>query len=70
MGLLCASKDLGKTLESFQNDKIQAEHHKEQETHVILLAIQKGPDANTVAISDAISTPPAGFVEKRTAGRG
>lgn len=48
-------KDLGVTLESFQNDKIRVQYvdqNSSQET--ILLAIQKLPTANTVAISDSI----------------
>ncbi len=48
-------QDLGQTLESFQNDKIRV-NYVDQETMepTILLAIQKEPSANTVAISDAI----------------
>ena len=48
-------QDLGKTLESFQNDKIHVQYvDKEKTESTILLAIQKEPNANTVAISDAI----------------
>src|SRR5262249_10829950 len=48
-------QDLGKTLESFQNDKIRVNFiaHDEKQP-AIILAIQKEPNANTVAISDAI----------------
>ena len=46
-------QDLGKTLESFQNDKIHVEYvDKEKNAPTILLAIQKEPSANAVAISD------------------
>lgn len=48
-------QDLGQTLESFQNDKIHVEYvDKDKSEATILLAIQKEPSANTVAISDAI----------------
>ena len=48
-------QDLGKTIESFQNDKIHVEYvDKDKTESTILLAIQKEPTANTVAISDAI----------------
>lgn len=48
-------QDLGKTLESFQNDKIHVQYvDKEKTEPTILLAIQKEPTANTVAISDSI----------------
>jgi HAE1 family hydrophobic/amphiphilic exporter-1 len=48
-------KDLGKAVASFQNDKIYVQYlddHKAQPT--VLLAIQKEPSANTVAISNAV----------------
>ncbi len=48
-------QDLGQTLESFQNDKIHVEYVDQDKSEpTILLAIQKEPTANTVAISDAI----------------
>ncbi len=48
-------QDLGKTVESFQNDKIHVEYVDKDKTEpTILLAIQKEPAANTVAISDSI----------------
>ncbi len=48
-------QDLGKTYESFQNDKIHVEYvDKDKAESTILLAIQKEPNANTVAISDSI----------------
>lgn len=48
-------QDLGKTVESFQNDKIHVEYvDKDKTESTILLAIQKEPTANTVAISDSI----------------
>jgi len=48
-------QDLGKTVESFQNDKIHVEYVDKNKTEsTILLAIQKEPTANTVAISDSI----------------
>jgi hydrophobic/amphiphilic exporter-1 (mainly G- bacteria), HAE1 family len=48
-------QDLGKTYESFQNDKIHVEYiDKDKSQSTILLAIQKEPNANAVAISDAI----------------
>ncbi len=47
--------DLGKTVEGFQNDKIHVEYvDKDKSESTILLAIQKEPTANTVAISDSI----------------
>ena len=48
-------KDLGKAVESFQNDKIQVLYVAEGRTKpAIVLAIQKNPSANTVAVSDSI----------------
>lgn len=48
-------QDLGKTLESYQNDKIKVVYaDKDKSESTILLAIQKEPTANTVAISDSI----------------
>jgi len=48
-------QDLGKALESFQNDKIHVQYvDKDKSEPTILLAIQKEPTANTVAISDSI----------------
>lgn len=48
-------QDLGKTFESFQNDKIHVEYaDRNKSESTILLAIQKEPTANTVAISDSI----------------
>ncbi len=48
-------QDLGTTLESFQNDKIQVEYvEKDKSQAAIILAIQKEPSANAVAISDSI----------------
>ncbi len=48
-------KDLGKSLESFQNDKINVQYAKNGKTQSsIILAIQKEPNANTVAISDSV----------------
>ncbi|HEV8050988.1 MAG TPA: efflux RND transporter permease subunit, partial [Parachlamydiaceae bacterium] len=48
-------QDLGKTIESFQNDKIHVEFvDKDRTEPMILLAIQKEPSGNTVAISDAV----------------
>jgi hydrophobic/amphiphilic exporter-1 (mainly G- bacteria), HAE1 family len=49
-------QDLGKTQESFQNDKIHVLYVDRDKTEsTILLAIQKEPNANAVAISDSIS---------------
>lgn len=48
-------EDLGKAVDSFQNDKIYVQYLKENTIEpTILLAIQKTPDANTVALSDAV----------------
>ena len=48
-------KDLGKSVESFQNDKINVQYVKEgKKEPAIILAIQKAPSANTVEISQAI----------------
>ncbi len=48
-------KDLGHTVESFQNDKINVQYIKNgQSGPAIILAIQKEPGSNTVAISKAI----------------
>ena len=48
-------QDLGKTYESFQNDKIDVRYvDKEKSESTILLAIQKVPTGNVVEISDAI----------------
>lgn len=48
-------QDLGQAIESFQNDKIHVEYvDKDISEQAILLAIQKEPNANTVAISDSI----------------
>jgi hydrophobic/amphiphilic exporter-1 (mainly G- bacteria), HAE1 family len=48
-------KDVGKTVESFQNDKINVQYLKEGTVQpAIILAIQKQSNANAVAISDAI----------------
>lgn len=48
-------KDLGKAVESFQNDKITVRYLKDGNSQpAIVLAIQKEPSANTVAISDSI----------------
>lgn len=48
-------QDLGKAVESFQNDKIHVEYvDKDKSESAILLAIQKEPNANTVAISDSV----------------
>lgn len=48
-------QDLGKTVESFQNDKIDVKLvDKDLSAPTILLAIQKEPSGNAVAISDAI----------------
>ncbi len=48
-------RDLGHTVESFQNDKIRVQYVKNDKTKpAIILAIQKQPSANTVAISDSI----------------
>jgi HAE1 family hydrophobic/amphiphilic exporter-1 len=50
-------QDLGIALESFQNDKIHVEYvNKNQSGPAILLAIQKEPSANTIAISNSIHT--------------
>jgi hydrophobic/amphiphilic exporter-1 (mainly G- bacteria), HAE1 family len=48
-------QDLGKTLDSFNNDKIHVEYVGKDKTEpTILLAIQKEPSGNAVAISDSI----------------
>lgn len=48
-------QDLGKTFDSFQNDKIHVQYvDKDKSEPAILLAIQKEPNGNTVAISDSI----------------
>lgn len=48
-------KDLGRTLESFQNDKINVRYVNSEGTQqAILIAVQKEPGANTVLISDSI----------------
>lgn len=48
-------QDLGTSVESFQNDKINVQFvDKNGSEPTILLAIQKEPNGNTVAISDAI----------------
>jgi hydrophobic/amphiphilic exporter-1 (mainly G- bacteria), HAE1 family len=48
-------QDLGSSVESFQNDKIHVRYFdNESQQDTILLAIQKEPNANAVAISDAI----------------
>lgn len=48
-------KDLGKVVESFQNNKINVKFVDEEGAEpTILIAIQKEPTANTVAISDSI----------------
>lgn len=48
-------KDFGHTIESFQNNKINVQYADKNEVRsTILLAIQKDPTANTVAISDSI----------------
>ncbi len=48
-------KDIGKTLEGFQNDKIKVQYLKNGKVEsAIILAIQKQPNANTIAISDSI----------------
>lgn len=48
-------KDLGKSIESFQNDKINVQYAQNgKSTPAIILAIQKEPGANTVNISDNI----------------
>jgi hydrophobic/amphiphilic exporter-1 (mainly G- bacteria), HAE1 family len=48
-------KDLGKVVESFQNNKIDVKFiDKKGAQSTILLAVQKEPTANTVAISDDI----------------
>lgn len=48
-------QDVGEAFESFQNDKIHVEYVDQDKSHeTILLAIQKEPNANTVAISDSI----------------
>ncbi|MEI8124124.1 MAG: efflux RND transporter permease subunit [Parachlamydiaceae bacterium] len=48
-------KDLGQAVESFQNDKINVQYvDADGARPTILLAIQKEPNANTVAISDQI----------------
>lgn len=48
-------QDLGKTLESFQNDKINVQYVDQNGSQpTILLAVQKEPTANTVLISDSI----------------
>jgi len=48
-------QDLGKTFESFQNDKIHVEYvDKDKTESTILLAIQKEPSGNAVKISDEI----------------
>lgn len=48
-------QDLGESIENFQNDKISVTYvsHDESEP-AIVLAIQKEPSANTVAISNAV----------------
>lgn len=48
-------QDLGKTVDSFQNDKIRVNYVDREKTEpTILLAIQKEPSGNTVAISNSI----------------
>lgn len=48
-------RDLGHAVESFQNDKINVQYlHDNKSQPTILLAIQKEPGGNTVAISDAV----------------
>ena len=48
-------QDLGNTINGFQNDKIKVNYvDKDKSESTILLAIQKEPNANTVAISDSI----------------
>jgi len=48
-------QDLGRVVESFQNNKINVQYlDKDGPQSTILLAIQKEPKANTVAISDQI----------------
>ncbi len=48
-------QDLGKSLDSFKNDKINVQFvDKNKSENTIILAIQKEPSANAVAISDSI----------------
>ena len=48
-------QDLGKTVESFQNDKINVRYVNDGNAEpAIILAVQKLPTANTVEISDSI----------------
>lgn len=48
-------EDLGKAVESFQNDKIHVQYIQQAGMQpAILLAIQKDPNANAVTISDAV----------------
>lgn len=48
-------RDIGQSVESFQNDKINVQYAKNKKVEsAIILAIQKEPNANTVAISDSI----------------
>ncbi len=48
-------EDLGRSVESFQNNKIDVQFaDKEKMKPAIIIAIQKEPSANTVGISDAV----------------
>jgi hydrophobic/amphiphilic exporter-1 (mainly G- bacteria), HAE1 family len=48
-------QDIGNTIEGFQNDKIKVQYVDKNNTEpTILLAIQKEPTANTIAIADSI----------------